>query len=80
MNAGETALGVSRATPGWMLRVALMLLVLSPVLRLRVQAYALGDTTLWLQQTMILTMVGRTRRGRARLLVALALGLDALAM
>ena len=79
MQAGETAAGVSRATLVRMLRGALLLLVLSLVLRLWAQAHAFDDTTLWPQPVMVMTLLRKTLWGRAWLLEALALGVGAVA-
>ncbi len=75
---GTSGLGVSRASLERLLRVALVLLVLSLVLRLWAQAHAFDDTTLWPQPEMVITMLRKTLWGRAWLVEAVALGVGAL--
>jgi putative copper export protein len=76
--SGKPGFGVSRASLERLLRVALVLLVLSLVLRLWAQAHAFDDATLWPQPEMVTTMLRKTLWGRAWLVEAFALGVGAL--
>lgn len=78
MTGGETASGVSRASLQRLLRVGLLLLLVSLVLRLWAQAHAFDDTTLWPQPVMVTTMLRKMLWGRAWLLEAVALSVGAL--
>lgn len=75
---GTAGLGMPRAPLTRLLRVALVLLVLSLVLRLWAQAHAFDDTTLWPQPQMVMTMLRKTLWGRAWLVEAVALGVGTL--
>ena len=77
-HGGTSGLGVPRASLERLLRVALVLLVASLVLRLWAQAYAFDDTTLWPEPEMVMTMLRKTLWGRAWLVEAVALGVGAL--
>ena len=74
----DAAPGVSRSSLQRLCRVALLLLVLSLVLRLWAQTHAFDDTTLWPHPAMVTTMLRRTLWGRAWMLEAVALGVGAL--
>ena len=74
----DAAVGVSRSSLERLRRLALLLLVLSLVLRLWAQAHAFDDATLWPQPAMVTTMLGKTLWGRAWLLEGVALGVGAL--
>lgn len=77
-DGGMLGPGSSRASLTRLLRVALVLLALSLVLRLWAQSHAFDDTTLWPQPEMVLTMLRKTLWGHAWLVEAVALGVGAL--
>ncbi len=76
-HGGTSGLGVPRASLERLLRLALVLLVASLVLRLWAQAHAFDDTTLWPEPEMVITMLRKTLWGRAWLVEAVALGVGA---
>lgn len=77
-DGGMLGPGFSRASLTRLLRVALVLLALSLVLRLWAQSHAFDDTTLWPQPEMVVTMLRKTLWGHAWLVEAVALAVGAL--